>query len=188
VIEAVQNKQATVGVLPLPWRDDADPWWRYLVAEDRDAPRIIARLPFTRPEGGSYAEALAICPLAQEPTGRDCTYIAIEAEGEIGLDQLGTALKRSGLPFAYTSVWHDVEGPGRWVYLAEVTDYLPPDDRRLERLFDHFALANTRIIPLGGYATPLEPVELSVEAPVRRKKPKKTGPGSKPAKPRKKAP
>jgi hypothetical protein len=135
-----------------------------------------------------YAEALAICPLTQEPTGRDCTYIAIEAEGEIGLARLGAALKRSGLPFASTAAWHDVDGPGRWVYLAEVTDFLPPDDRRIERLFEDINLSNTRIIPLGGYATPLEPGELSVEAPGPRKKPKNTVPRSKPAKTRRKSP
>ena len=188
VIEAVQSQQATVGVLPLPRRDDADPWWRYLAAEDKAAPRIIARLPFTRPKGRLSAEALAICPLAQEPTGRDCTYVAIEAEGEIGLDRLGTALMRSGLQFASTAGWHDVDGPGRWVYLAEVTDYLSPDDRRFERLFEDIALPNTRIIPLGGYATPLEPRELTVEAPVAGKKPKNTAPKSRPAKKRKKSP
>ena len=164
VIEAVQSQQATVGVLPLPSRDDADPWWRYLAAEDQDAPRIIARLPFTRPSGGLGAEALAICPLAQEPTGRDCTYVAIEAEGEIGLVRLGSALADAGLPSAYTASWHDVMEPGRWVYLAEVTDYLAPDDWRIERLLEDIALPNARPILLGGYATPLEPRELSVES------------------------
>ncbi len=164
VIEAVKSQQATVGVLPLPRRDDADPWWRYLAAEDRDAPRIIARLPFTGPGGGLGAEALAICPVAQEPTGRDCTYVVIEAEGEIGLARLGSALKVAGLPYAYTASWHDVEEPGRWMYLAEVTDYLAPDDRRIERLLDDIVLPNARKILLGGYATPLEPRELLVEA------------------------
>lgn len=187
VIEAVQSQQATVGVLPLPRHDDADPWWRYLAAEDRDAPRVIARLPFTRPSGGLGAEALAICPLAQEPTGRDCSYIAIEAEGEIGLARLGTCLKRSGLPYAYTAVWHDADGPGRWAYLAEVTEYLPPDDRRIERLLDDIALPNARIILLGGYATPLEPGELSVEASVPKKGPKPARKG-KAEKPRKTSP
>ena len=188
VIEAVRSQQATVGVLPLPSRDDADPWWRHLVAEDRDAPRIIARLPFTRPIGGLGAEALAICPLAQEPTGRDCSYVAIEAEGEIGLGRLGSALADAGMPYAYTATWHDVEDPGRWVYLAEVTDYLAPDDRRIERLLDDIALPNARTILLGGYATPLEAGELSVEAPGPRKAAKRTAPKGKAAKARKTSP
>ena len=164
VIDAVRSQQATVGVLPLPRRDDADPWWRYLAAEDEDAPRIIARLPFTGPSGGMGVEALAICPLAQEPTGRDCTYVAIEAEGEIGLVRLGSSLKGAGLPYAYTATWHGDEEPGRWVYLAEVTEYLAPDDRRIERLLEDIALPNIRSILLGGYATPLEPGEMSVVA------------------------
>ena len=164
VIEAVRSQQATVGVLPLPRRDDSDPWWRHLAAEDRDAPRIIARLPFTGPGGGMGAEALAICPVAQEPTGRDCTYVAIEAKEQIGLARLGSALEGAGLPCAYTASWHDDEEPGRWLYLAEVTVYLAPDDRRIKRLLEDIALAGARSIHLGGYAKPLEPWELEVEA------------------------
>lgn len=188
VIEAVQSQQVTVGVLPLPSRDDADPWWRYLAAENPDAPRVIARLPFTGPGGGMGAEALAICPLAQEPTGRDCTYMAIEADEEIGLVRLGSALKGAGLPSAYTAPWHDEDDPGRWLYLAEVTDYLAPDDRRIERLVEGLDLPDARPIILGGYATPLNPRELSAEAPgTSRKGPKKAPLKAKAAKTRQKS-
>ena len=183
VIEAVQSQQATVGVLPMPSRDDTDPWWRYLAAEDKDAPRIIARLPFTGPSSGMGAEALAICPLAQEPTGRDCTYAAIEADDEIGLVRLGSALEEAGLPYAYTASWHDEEESGRWLYLAEVTEYLAPDDRRIDRLLEDIAPPDARLILLGGYAKPLEPVELKVEArgpPVKAaKKTARTGTSAK---------
>jgi chorismate mutase len=52
VIEDVRDQKATVGILPLPTRDDTDPWWRHLVTTGANAPRIIARLPFAGPGNG----------------------------------------------------------------------------------------------------------------------------------------
>ena len=40
-IEAVRRQEATVGVLPLPRHDDADPWWRHLMTSQPEAPRIV---------------------------------------------------------------------------------------------------------------------------------------------------
>ena len=82
VIEAVNRQQATVGVLPLPHQDDTDPWWRHLVSSDPDAPKIIARLPFAGPGNGlgGELEGLVICPVTLKPTGRDRSFLAIDAE------------------------------------------------------------------------------------------------------------
>ena len=52
VIEAVHRQDATVGVLPVPRHDDADPWWRHLVTNQPETPRIIARLPFAEAADG----------------------------------------------------------------------------------------------------------------------------------------
>ncbi len=71
VIRAVTEGQAAVGVLPMPQEGEPDPWWRHLLSEDEDAPRVVARLPFgargnARSDG---ADALAIGRGAQQETG-----------------------------------------------------------------------------------------------------------------------
>ena len=72
VVDAVRRQEATVGVLPWPEeRDEAEPWWRYLLSTADDAPRVIARLPFAGPPNGrgDDLDALVICPVGQAPAG-----------------------------------------------------------------------------------------------------------------------
>src|SRR5258708_26094441 len=62
VIRAVTDKQASIGILPMPSEDDSDPWWRFLVSSAAAAPPLLARLPFAgrgpaRARGG-HAPAL----------------------------------------------------------------------------------------------------------------------------------
>ena len=64
VINAVVEGEAQVGVLPMPEDGDAG-WWRHLLAQGTQPPRIIARLPFAAaPRGsegaGSDSRALAM--------------------------------------------------------------------------------------------------------------------------------
>jgi len=166
VIEAVRAQQATVGVLPLPRRDDQDPWWRHLVTERDDAPRIIARLPFTHGANarGKNLEALVICPVVQEPTGRDRSFIALEAADEIGMAALARALESARLPSLFTALWHFNKEADPWLYLAEVDGFVAAGDQRLARfseaLDESSGAGLKRVIPLGGYGVPLTEDEL----------------------------
>ena len=60
VLGAVQDGNATVGIVPLPREDDADPWWRHLIAAG--APHVMGRLPFgdSGNQRGNRVEALVI--------------------------------------------------------------------------------------------------------------------------------
>ncbi len=162
VIEAVRSQKATLGVLPMPSREDPDPWWRHLANTSRDVPRIIARLPYAGPGNGLDAnlEALVICPLEQQPTGHDRSLFAVEANLEIGLHRLVSAFTECGLPPKLSMVWHDAEPSESWLYLAEVDEFAAPDDRRLLRLREVFGEAVSGLIALGGYAVPLDGREL----------------------------
>src|SRR5437879_5501394 len=85
VIGAVIERQATIGVLPMPEEEEADPWWRHLLSADERSPHVIARLPFglrgnARTDG---ADALAIGGGVDQPTGHDRTLIATENAPDI---------------------------------------------------------------------------------------------------------
>ena len=168
VIEAVRNQEATVGVLPLPRRDDGTPWWPHLAASNPDMPRIIARLPFAGPGNGRDGDlgALVICPVVQEPTGRDRSFLCFEAAREMGLDRLAATLSDAGLPTTFAAVWHDAETSGNWLHLAEVDDFVAADDPRLPGAVDALGRPVKSVIPLGGYATALTPEDLAT-APAR---------------------
>lgn len=157
VIEAVHRQDAIVGVLPMPRQDDADPWWRHIVTSHPEAPKIIARLPFAdygAARGG--LEALAICPVAVLPTGRDRSFLAAEASQRLGLDQFASALREAGLECLFASVWRDDEAPDSWLYLAEVEGCLAAADDRLGRLQHVLGKPLNRLLLLGGYALPLD--------------------------------
>lgn len=162
VIEAVRRQQATVGVLPLPQNDDKDPWWRHLVTNQPEAPRIIARLPFAGPGNGlgEGLEALAICPVWVTPTGRDRSLFAVDVEKRIGLNQFTTALRKVGLAPSFATLWREEQGPKAWLGLAEVEQFLVPGDERLAGLEEALGKPINRVVLLGGYAMPLSAEEL----------------------------
>lgn len=155
VLRAVTDGQATVGVLPMPQEEEADPWWPQLVSEQADAPRIIARLPFLDAPAGRFENlsALAIGKTEPEPSGDDRTLIAIEAEIEVSRARLHELLKAARMDGGILAMVGIGGDDGLW--LIEVQDFVARDDERLANLV---ALANKtirRVVPLGAYATPM---------------------------------
>ncbi len=167
VVEAVRTQEATLGILPLPRRDDEDNWWRLLVSAAPEAPKVIARLPFIGLGNARDAglEALVVCPVEQEETGRDRSFLAIEAEADIGFNAIEAALSQAGFSAVFHQVWHDPDRPPGWTYLVEVFGFFAGDGRRMTRLLDGLGERATRIVALGGYATPLGERDLAPTEP-----------------------
>jgi len=161
VIEAVRTQETTVGILPVPERSDEDPWWTYLIPRGKDMPRIIARLPITGAgdNRSGKMETLVICPVAPEASGRDRTYLAIEATEELGLNLLSKALMTVGLEPIFMAVHRD-QTPPNWLHLAEVDGFVSDDDPRTERLIENLGKRVARVVSLGGYAIPFSDAEL----------------------------
>ncbi len=168
VVEAVGNGDATVGILPLPRPDDTEHWWRLLLSEAPETPKIIARLPFISGSNSrsTETEALAICSVGQKETGRDRSFLAIEAEEDIGFKAIETILSQAGFSAVFNQVWDDLDRPAAWTYLVEVLGFLRSDGRQFKRLLDGLGQRAKRVIHLGGYATPLGDADLAqVETP-----------------------
>jgi chorismate mutase / prephenate dehydratase len=155
VLRAVTDGAATVGVLPLPQEEEADPWWPQLVSEQPDAPRVIARLPFVDSPSGRFENqgALAIGKAEPEPSGDDRSLVAIECETEMSRAKLHELLKAAGLDGAIQGMVGIGGDDSLW--LVEIGDFVAGDDGRLANLG---ALANKtirRALSLGAYATPI---------------------------------
>lgn len=162
ILEAVQKQEATLGILPVPERGEDDPWWRRLMFEDETTPRVIARLPFVPGSNArAYArEALVICPVPQEPTGRDRTYLGLESEQQLVPASLKTAFSAVKLPLVFSADAHDPNRPQVWQTLVEVKGFVTAEDPRLKAVQDAFDGTITRIVGLGGYAEPVSDTEL----------------------------
>lgn len=160
VIGAVTDGQAAVGVLPMPQEGEADPWWRHLLSTQRDAPQVIARLPFggrgnARSDGG---DALAIGRGAPQPSGRDRTLFATENAEGVSRGRLVALLAELRLPCSFLASCEHTDGANS---LIEIEGFVLPSDPRLEMLRARLGPALSRLLPFGGYAVPLTAAELN---------------------------
>lgn len=165
VIEAVYSGEATVGILPVPQRNEDDPWWPHLTSPGETTPKIIAKLPFAGSPGGrgGAMQALVICTALQEPSGRDRTYLTIEIVGNVSLDRLSDALVAADLPALFTSARQLSNQPGTQLFLAEVDGFVLEDDRRLHQLAEILKENSPHIRAIGSYGIPLNAQDLATE-------------------------
>ena len=157
IIEAVRNQDVTLGILPLPTQPEEDPWWPRLVATTADMPKIVARLPFIgRGNGrGGIIEAVVVCPVMPEPTGRDRSYLVIETKEEVGRSRFADALAGAGLETEFISAWSDTDS-AVFAYLAEVEGFVTEEDERIQKFRQTLKTPVTRVIFLGSYSMPLD--------------------------------
>lgn len=154
-VRAVSDGSATVGVVPWPESDESDPWWRALISEDPQTPRIVARLPFTDPTAQDDRIALAIGLMPHERTGEDHTFIAMELTEHFSRSYMRDILIDLDLePVGYWTVPVPVSQPS--LHLFQVDDFIEAGDPRLDRLTERLGDSALRILPIGGFATPID--------------------------------
>ena len=159
VIRAVVRGESSVGILPLPQPEEAQPWWPDLLPIDENMPRVIARLPFgasgnARNEG---AEVLAVGYGTQQESGLDRTLLVAEWTEEITRAGISKLLSASGLACTFfASARRELI-----VNLIEIEGFVPISDARLDTLRTELGTTLGRLSPLGGYAVPLLPHLLS---------------------------
>jgi len=160
VIRALTEGHAAIGVLPMPAEEDRDPWWRHLLSTHRNAPHVIARLPFgARGNARSDStDALAIGHGGQQETGRDRTLIATENAPDISRGRMFATLSGLGLACTFMASCEHAEVVNT---LIEIDGFVPMSDPRLERLRGQLGPALYRLLGFGGYAVPLSAAELS---------------------------
>jgi hypothetical protein len=154
VIRAVTEGQASVGVLPMPQEGETDPWWRHLLSKDQDAPRVVARLPFgargnARSDG---TDALAIGHGVQQETGRDRVLLAAEFSADTSRGRIFQTLSSLGILCTFFASY---EHAGSALSLIEIEGFVPITDPRLDSFRAQFGSELHRLLPFGGYASPL---------------------------------
>ena len=169
VIEAVLEDECPIGILPLPQRQENEPWWRHLAVQGNTSKsggssqpaRIIARLPFAMPKdahGHSKAEALECLVIAKseaDPSGIDGTYIALDLSEDIPSSRIDARLAENEMTGSVVTVWHDRQAPERWLTLIRVDGFISSDDVKLDRLSEGFNDRLNQATILGSYAVPL---------------------------------
>lgn len=162
VIRSVTDGTATVGILPRPQEDDALPWWPSILSDNRDTPKIIARLPFCGPgpTRGEGLEAMAIAKMAYDPSGEDMTVLVLETNREVSRASMLRTLTSVGLNGCSYEGLRFVE-PNTWLHLIETKGSVLNGDDRIKHLRELDSSAITRVTLLGGYAVPFASTELT---------------------------
>jgi chorismate mutase-like protein len=155
VIQAVSSGEATVGILPLPFIDDANPWWPSLRGSDV---RICARLPFL-PGGNSRAnglEAFVIAKIMPVATGEDRSLLIIECAEPVSRSRLSSVLSKAGCAPEFIIGLDGIAGQGaRPVFLAGVDGFVGEDNAGIAALVKADDQIDG-IAPIGAYAEPLK--------------------------------
>lgn len=158
VVHEVWSGNVSIGVLPFPVGERADPWWRTLAVSGGPSPKIIARLPFVFTRRGNISErsALAIAMIEPESTGDDVSLVAIERLSDVSRDRLRAEMKARKLTAEWLAVWHDPESPGYGLHLVSIDGFLAAADARLSEFRLRAGETVGRTVVLGSYARPID--------------------------------
>jgi chorismate mutase len=152
-LNEVQNGHAAVAVVPMP--SEAETWWSTLMRPDRRL-YVVARLPFwaTRPDGAPALQALVVASTPPDPSGDDRSFVAFEADGDVGRARIASELAAAGLT-PETIVLARAPGGSDAHVLVEVSGAVAEDDARLAAtrpLLRHAVVVGGYAVPVGGGA------------------------------------
>jgi chorismate mutase len=157
------DESGAIGVLP--WAESGEEgasWWAHLAPAGKPGARIVARLPFVQNDGGEppFPWAFAIGGFEQEPTGNDTTLLLLETEGELSRTRLQSFLQQTGFNAQILAAGSRTGGGGAGCLLLSNRGFVGVDDPRLDAFLAKTGETLLRIVPIGGYANPLdEPAE-----------------------------
>lgn len=156
-VRAVSNGDASVAVVPWPEMMEQRPWWTLLMGDDPSIPRIIGFLPFMRSNNARSDDRGALC-LARasfKPSGDDNSMLVLEFDDDVSRSRLMDAARAVGLePMSMNSAQRETQDHPV-LHLLEFAGYVGPDDKRLGALQDKLSPQLVRVMPVGGYATPI---------------------------------
>ena len=163
IVEAVKNGEATLGILPVPFHDESENWWRLIVSSQPDTPKIAGRLPFidagiTRNKG---LQAIVICSVEHEPTEQAQSFIAIESSEDIGFATINKCILDADLSPGFQQSCYDPERPPGWTYLVQLNQFLDQKGPKNDQLVNNLNRYSLRLNHIGGYAMPLTEINLN---------------------------
>ena len=165
-VRDVASGEITLGVLPFPTEDDAEPWWPLLLAADKGGPQIIACLPFAPdPDAdGDHPKALAIAKIMPEPTGDDRSMVVIETDDDISRAKLNENFAAVGLNPLFSAERAGTPGSRGWLHLVECEGFVLGEEERINLLAENLGEMVTAIHFLGAYAAPLGPDDMAPQS------------------------
>jgi hypothetical protein len=155
VVHACAEDRSSCGVVPFPESaENVSPWWAQLAAAGEGGPRIIARLPLLKQDGGrfDYPDAYAIGSIEQEATGADSSVLFVETNQELSRARLQALLKQVGIKARILAAGQEGGRSSSRELLIEAQDFVGGGDPRIAALLAAGGEAILRAVAVGGYA------------------------------------
>lgn len=155
VIHACAEDRLSCGVVPFPESaENVSPWWAQLAAAGEGGPRIIARLPLLKRDGGrfDYPDAYAIGSIKQEATGADISVLFVETSQELSRTRLQSLLKQVGIKARILASGQEGGRSDCRELLVETRDFVGEGDSRIAALLTAGGESILRAVAVGGYA------------------------------------
>jgi chorismate mutase/prephenate dehydratase len=161
VLADIAEDPNAVGMLPLPFEGDAQPWWPALASNEKTTPQIVARAPFFRTDNPRTEglSALVVARLTPEPSGEansglDRSLLVLESSTDVSRSRIASALKAVKLPAFTSAIRREISGGA--LYLIELPVFIIAGDPRLVALEQALATPDARLTPVGAYAVPVD--------------------------------
>lgn len=147
-IAALRDGAATIAVLPMP-AERAPAWWPDLLDPAAMRLHVVGRLPFWRPasRADGPGAALVVAANPPDPSGGDCTLLALALTPQTTRHHLEAALAAAGLPAGRTILQGEHA-------LVELDGFVEAPDARLAALAEALSPCPAEPAILGAYATP----------------------------------
>src|SRR5699024_5746915 len=100
VINALTEGDASVGLVPPPEHESADPWWHCLAYRGSDVPGGISRLPLAAaatPGVLPGQSGLMVGLVTPESSGEDRSYLIVETRNHMSRGALKELFEKNGL-------------------------------------------------------------------------------------------
>lgn len=145
---------STVGVLPWPDHDEAQPWWPNLATEEGRSVNIVSALPFYESATGRFESRrlMVVATYPPEPSSDDVSYLIVDTDPELSRTRLGALLAGAELQ---GSVMATYGRDGVMKQLLELVGFVGRNDERLARLVDGSDGAITHAAMIGAAARPV---------------------------------
>ncbi|MEZ5667812.1 MAG: chorismate mutase [Alphaproteobacteria bacterium] len=173
ILRRLRDNQHTLAVMPEPRDDDPSPWWAQMLDVDGPQPRVLARLPFVRPQPprldavGAVAVAAGAEP---EPSGDDRTLLVVRFDRDYSRASVAETLRSAGWTVRDLMSWRAPDSSPVNLVMVEIEGFVAADDPGIDAAIAAARGHIQRITHFGAY-----PTQIAMTAPAAERPPLKHG-------------